>query len=126
MNQNKLNSSIAPDHDLKGFNKKALSSISEVLDYIDLLTERGGQDPLILTVENEYYEKIIESLRRGITDLDDKERSDLSRKLNEMTGGIYDIESINFQSPESALIIGKIFSAQKSYQKRYGGAFWSC
>ncbi|MGI9535005.1 MAG: hypothetical protein ACR2NW_08630 [Thermodesulfobacteriota bacterium] len=123
MDPDKLTSNIIFNYDLKGFNKKALNSVSEVLNYIDLITERGGQDPLILTIENLYYEKIIESLRKGIEELGDEERSRLSLKLDEMSGGIYDLESINFRSPDSALIIGKIFSAQKSYQKRYGGVF---
>ena len=123
MNTSKLTSDISFDYELNGFGKQTLESISTVLNYIDLINERGGQDPLILTLENEYYEKILASLRKGISDLESEEKSALSRKLDEMTDGIYDLVSINFRSPESALIFGKIFSAQKSYQKRYVGAF---
>ena len=123
MNTDKLTSKIVFDYDLNGYNPKLINSVSEVLDYIDRLAEKGGQDPLILTVENEYYEKIILSLREGISELGDEEKKRLGSKLNEITGGFYDIDTINFSSPDSSLIIGKIFSAQKSYQKRYGGAY---
>jgi len=40
-----------------------------------------------------------------------------------MSGGIYDLDSINYKSPDSVLILGKIYSAQKSYQKRYVATF---
>jgi len=123
MNSEEIASNIVFEYDIKGFNQKLLNSITEVLDYINLINKRGGQDPLIITHENLYYEKILDSLREGISDFSEEEKMRLNSKLNEMAGGIYDLETVNFRSPDSALIIGKIFSAQKSYQKRFGGAF---
>ncbi len=74
MNPQKLTSEVVFDYDLTGFNQKLLNSITEVLDYINLINERGGQDPLIITHEILYYEKILESLRNGISELGDEEK----------------------------------------------------
>jgi len=123
MFDNKQTTEVEFDYDLKVFNQKIVGSVSQVMNYIDQLTQRGGQDPLILDVENDYYEKIINSLREGISELSEEDRKRLKDKLDEMSGGIYDLDSINYKSPDSALIMGKIYSAQKSYQKRYVAAF---
>lgn len=123
MFDNKQSSEVEFNYDLDDFNQKLLDSVTKTLDYIDQLTQRGGQDPLIINVENDYYEKIISTLKEGISELGEKEKKRLNRKLDDMTGGIYDLDSVNFTSPESSLIIGKIFSAQRSYQKRYCAAF---
>lgn len=123
MFDNKLTTEVEFNYDTSVFNQKVLASVSQVLNYIDQLTQRGGQDPLILNVENEYYEKIIESLRDGISELSDEDKKRIKGKLDEMSGGIYDLDSINYKSPDSVLILGKIYSAQKSYQKRYVATF---
>ena len=123
MFDNKKSTEVEFNYDLGGFNRKVLTSVTEVLDIIDQLTQRGGQDPLIINVENEYFEKILKSLRNGIEELDEEEKKRINRKLDDLTGGIYDLDSITYDSPESILLIGKIFSAQRSYQKRYVGAF---
>jgi len=123
MFDNKQTKEVEFNYDTSVFNQKLLASVTQVLDYIEQLTQRGGQDPLIINVEVEYYEKIIKSLREGISDLDDEDNKRLKSKVDEMSGGIYDLDSINFKSPDSVLILGKIFSAQRSYQKRYVGTF---
>ena len=123
MFDNKQTTEVEFNYDTSVFNQKVLASVTQVLDYIEQLTQRGGQDPLIINVEVEYYEKIIESLREGISELDDDDRKRLKAKIDEMSGGIYDLDSINFESPDSVLILGKIFSAQRSYQKRYVATF---
>ena len=123
MFDNKQTVEVEFDYDLKPFNPKVIESVTKVLDNIDKLTQRGGQDPLILDVENEYYDRIIANLREGITDLSEDEKSRIKTKLDEMSGGIYDIDSINYTSPDSVLILGKIYSSQKSYQKRYVATF---
>ena len=71
MFDNKLTTEVEFNYDISVFNQKVLASVSQVMNYIDQLTQRGGQDPLILNVENEYYEKIIESLREGISERSD-------------------------------------------------------
>ncbi len=123
MFDNKQTVEVEFEYELKVFNKKVLESVTQVLDNIDKLTQRGGQDPLILDVENEYYDRIIANLREGITELSDEEKKRIKGKLDEMSGGIYDIDSINYTSPDSVLILGKIYSSQKSYQKRYVATF---
>ena len=123
MFDNKLTTEVEFNYDISVFNQKVLASVSQVMNYIDQLTQRGGQDPLILNVENEYYEKVIESLREGISELSDEDKKRIKGKLDEMSGGIYDLDSINYKSPDSVLILGKIYSAQKSYQKRYVATF---
>lgn len=123
MFDNKKTEEIEFDYDLGLFNGKVIESVGQVLDNIDKLTQRGGQDPLILDVENEYYDRIIANLRDGISELDEDEKTRLKNKLDEMSGGIYDIDSVRYTHPESILILGKIYSAQKSYQKRYVATF---
>ena len=123
MFDNKQTVEVEFNYDLKAFNTKVIESITNVLNNIDKLTQRGGQDPLILDVENEYYDRIIANLREGITGLGEDEKKRIKAKLDEMSGGIYDIDSINYTSPDSVLILGKIYSAQKSYQKRYVATF---
>lgn len=123
MFDNKKTTEVEFNYDTGAFNPKVLASVTQVLDYIDQLTQRGGQDPLIINVENDYYEKILVALRAGISGLEDEERKLISKKLDEMYGGIYDLDSINYKSPDSVLILGKIFSSQKSYQKRYVATF---
>lgn len=120
---NKKTTEVEFNYDTGVINPNVLASVTQVLDYIDQLTQRGGQDPLIINVENDYYEKILNSLRSGITGLDDEEKKRINGKLDDMTHGIYDLDSINYKSPDSALILGKIFSSQKSYQKRYVATF---
>ena len=123
MFDNKQTVQVEFNYDLKAFNPKVIESVTNVLDNIDKLTQRGGQDPLILDVENEYYDRIIANLREGITELDEDEKRRIKEKLDEMSGGIYDIDSISYTSPDSVLILGKIYSSQKSYQKRYVATF---
>ena len=123
MFDNKKALEVEFNYDTGEFNQKFLAAVTKVLDYIDQLCQRGGQDPLIINVENDYFEKIIESLRDGISELSEEEKKRIRSKLDEMLTGIYDLDTIRYDSPESVLIIGKIFSAQRSYQKRYVGTF---
>ena len=123
MFDNKKTEEIEFDFDLGIFNQKVIESVAQVLDNIDKLTQRGGQDPLILDVENDYYDRIIANLREGITDLNEEEKNRLKSKLDEMSGGIYDIDAVSYTSPDSILLLGKIYSSQKSYQKRYVATF---
>jgi len=123
MESYKLTSNITFEYSVNGSGKDTLESISSVLNYLDLLNELSKHDSQPLNLEDYYYGKIIETLRAGIKGLDDDERTNLTLKLDEITGGIYDFESINFSSLSSNLIFGKVFSPENNYEKRYGGAF---
>ena len=123
MNRYKLTSNIIFDYSFNGFNQKTLNSVSSVLNYLDLLNELSKHENQHLNLEDYYYNKIIETLRKGITELDDNERTNLTLKLDEIAKGIYDFESIYFSSLSSNLILGKVFSPENNYEKRYGGAF---
>lgn len=123
MNHYKLTANITFDYNLNGFNQKTLKSIFSALSYLDLLNELSKQDNQPLNLEDYYYNKIIDSLREGIKELDDDERTNLTLKLDEISEGIYDFESVSYSSMSSDLIFGKVFSPENNYEKRFGGAF---
>ncbi len=100
-------------------------SFLKTLEYVDMLyhLQNTGEGPLEL--EDNIFQRIIETLKRGALYLSGEEKLDLERKIDLVAQGIYDLYPITLRHKGEDyldLIIGKILSWDKNNRRCYSGA----
>jgi len=105
--------------------REPVYSFLEVLEFIEMHyhLQRTGEG--VSELEGAIFQKIVETLRRGTSYLSGEEKLDLSRKVDSISRGIYDLCSLILKHKGEDyidLIIGKILSWDKNNRGCYSGA----
>ena len=105
--------------------REPVYSFLEALEFIEMLYHLQNAGEGLLELEGAIFQKIVETLRRGTSYLSGEEKLDLSRKVDSISRGIYDLCSLTLKHKGDDyidLIIGKILSWDKDNRRCYAGA----
>lgn len=105
--------------------REPVYSFLEALEFIEMLYHLQNAGEGLLELEGAIFQKIVETLRRGTSYLSGEEKLDLSRKVDSISRGIYDLCSLTLKHKGDDyidLIIGKILSWDKNNRSCYSGA----
>jgi len=105
--------------------REPVYSFLEALEFIEMLYHLQNTGEGISELEDAIFQKIVETLRRGTSHLSGEEKLDLSRKVDSISRGIYDLCSLILKHKGEDyidLIIGKILSWDKNNRGCYSGA----
>jgi len=96
--------------------REPVYSFLEALEFIEMLYHLQNAGEGLSELEDAIFQKIVETLRRGTSYLSGEEKLDLSRKVDSISRGIYDLCSLTLKHKGDDyidLIIGKILSWDK-------------
>ena len=105
--------------------RQPICSFLRALEYIESLYHLQNTGEGSLELEDSIFQRIIQTLRRGTSYLSGEEKLDLSRKVDSISRGIYDLCSLTLKHKGDDyidLIIGKILSWDKNNRSCYSGA----
>jgi len=105
--------------------RESICSFLRALEYIESLYHLQNTGEGSLELEDSIFQRIIQTLRRGTSYLSGEEKLDLSRKVDSISRGIYDLCSLTLKHKGDDyidLIIGKILSWDKDNRRCYAGA----
>jgi hypothetical protein len=105
--------------------RETIRSFLQALECVEALYHMQNTDENSPGLEDNLFQKIIETLKRGVLYLSAEEKLDLERKVDRVAQGIRDLYPITLKHKGEDyidLIIGKIFSSDKSNRACYSGA----
>ena len=105
--------------------REPVYSFLEALEFIEMLYHLQNAGEGLSELEDAIFQKIVETLRRGTSYVSGEEKLDLSRKVDSISRGIYDLCSLTLKHKGDDyidLIIGKILSWDKDNRRCYAGA----
>ncbi len=105
-----------------------IRSFLQSLEYIESLHHLENTDGFSLILENAIFQKIMSSLRKGASYLSGRDKFELERQIEDISGGIYDLYPLTLINEDKEcidLILGKVFSLDKNDRKCYAGAIGS-
>lgn len=104
---------------------ETVRSFLHALEYVDALyhVQNAGETSLML--ENNLFERMVETLKKGAFYLSGEERLDLERKIDRLARGAYDLCPVTLRHNGGEdyidLTIGKVFSPDKNNRRCYSG-----
>ncbi len=125
MDKHKKSAVVDIDFEIDKRLKETVHCFLEALEYVEALYHLQNSSDFSQTLENSFFQKIINSLKRGSQYLSGEEKSDLEERLNLMSKGVYDLFPITLKrcgEDYMDLIVGKIFSLDVENSRRYSGA----
>ncbi|MGH7884356.1 MAG: hypothetical protein ACRENO_01525 [Thermodesulfobacteriota bacterium] len=120
----KLTANFDINIDSAEIDKNLLNSFFNTLSCISTLFQIDKVEKYFPTSENYFLNKIVDILKDGTQNLDEKSKSDLDLQIQNLSKGIYDLTSILYRNLEDKtyeLIFGKVFSPENNNKKMYGG-----
>jgi len=105
--------------------KETVHCFLEALEYVEVLYHLQNSSDFSQALENSFFQKIMNALRKGSQYLCGEQKYDLEERLSLMSKGAYDLFPITLKhcgEDYMDLITGKIFSLDVENRRRYSGA----